>query len=62
MAWVIANWWWISWVLSILVIPGILGTLKIIALKTKTVKDDKIVTLLIEWWSASKGLLKLGKK
>lgn len=62
MIWITANWWWLSWVLSILVIPGILGILKVIAKKTKNVTDDKIVTLLIEWWNSSKGLLKIGKK
>lgn len=58
MAWIIANWWWISWVLSIVVIPAGLGALKIVAKKTETVKDDRVVTLLSEWWSASKGLIK----
>jgi len=58
MEWVVINWWWISWILSLLVIPGGLGVLKVIATKTETVKDDRIVTLLIEWWNMSRGLLK----
>lgn len=62
MEWAIANWFWISWVLSILVIPGILGILKIIAIRTKNVHDDQIVTLLIEWWKATRGLVKSGTK
>ena len=43
-------------------IPGVLGGLKLLAVKTKTVKDDKIVTLLIEWWNATRGLIKSDKK
>lgn len=62
MEWVVINWWWLSWVLNFLVIPAILGLLKVIAIKTKTVKDDKITTLMIEWWLAAKGLLKISKK
>jgi len=61
MIWLAANWWWLSWVLNLLIIPAIFGALKVIAKKTKTVHDDRIVTLLIEWWSASKGLLRLRK-
>ena len=62
MEWIVANWWWLSWILNILVVPAILGALKVIAMKTKSVKDDKIITLLIEWWDVSKRLLKLSRK
>jgi hypothetical protein len=54
MLWVTANWWWLSWVLSGLVIPAALGGLKLVAMKTKNVHDDKIVTLLCEWWSMTR--------
>ena len=62
MKWIVANWWWLSWILDILAVPAILSALKVIAMKTKSVKDDKIITLLIEWWNVSKMLLKLGRK
>jgi hypothetical protein len=58
MTWIAANSWW----LLPIVIPGVLGGLKLLAVKTKTVKDDKIVTLLIEWWNATRGLIKSDKK
>jgi hypothetical protein len=58
MIWLAANWWWLSWVLSLFVIPAGLGALKVAALKTKTVHDDHIVTLLIAWWSASRSIFK----
>jgi len=58
MLWLTTNWWWLSWVFSVLVIPAGLGALKVIAKKTKTVHDDRIATLLTEWYQASRGLLK----
>ena len=58
MSWIAANSWW----LLPIVIPAGLGGLKLLAVKTKTVKDDKIVTLLIEWWNATRGLIKSDKK
>jgi len=56
MSWLALNSWW----LLPIAIPAVLGGLKLLAIKTKNVHDDKIVTLLIEWWSFSKGLV--GKK
>lgn len=52
MTWLVANSWW----LLPIVIPAALGGLKLLAVKTENVKDDKIVTLLIEWWNAAKDL------
>ena len=58
MSWIAANSWW----LLPIVIPAGLGGLKLLAVKTKWVGDDKIVTMLIEWWKAAQGLVKSDKK
>jgi len=53
MEWIALNSWW----LLPIAVPGVLGGLKLLAVKTKWAGDDKIVTMLIEWWKASRGLL-----
>jgi len=55
--WLASNWWW----LSAFAIPLLLGLLKVIAKSTKNVHDDKIVTLLTEWWGFSRGLFRKEK-
>jgi len=55
MGFLAANAWW----LLPIAIPAVLGGLKLLAIKTKNVHDDRIVTLLIEWWNYSKGLVTL---
>lgn len=57
MIWLAANSWW----LLPIAVPIALGGLKLLAVKTKWAGDDKIVTMLIELWNASRGLLKRGK-
>jgi len=58
MEWLALNWFWISPI----AVPLVLGGLKLIAKKTKNVKDDKVITLLWEWWRMSRGILPFGKK
>jgi len=56
MAFLIANWWW----LSPLGIPAILGAMKVAAKLTPSVQDDKIVTLLAGLWDIVRGKVPRG--
>jgi len=53
---IIANWWIISGALVIL-----LSLLKVIAIKTKWVWDDSIITLLLGWLKICRGEMVNGK-
>ena len=50
MEWVIANWWWLSFC-----IPVVLAGLKVAAKFIPGVWDDKIVTVLAMIWDISRG-------
>jgi len=47
MEWILANWWWVAPV----GVPVTLGILKGAAKIIPGVEDDKIVTMLDQWWN-----------